>query len=93
MLNSDLHSRQVAVLRRVAENNDHPVGDDVGSVAHRVNGAAQFGLTRWSADEASALVRFHPFPRQGVQIEGPQLTAGVAWPHRATVHVNLWKLK
>jgi len=54
-LNPDLNGRQVSVFRRVSENDDHPLGDDVGRVAHRVHRPAELGLTRRTADQATTL--------------------------------------
>ena len=77
----------------MSEDDDHPLRDDVGRVAHRVHRAAEFGLTSRPADHAAALVRLHPLPHERVEVEGPQLAAGVARSHCPAVHVDLERFR
>ena len=50
-----LDGGQVTVFRRVTKNDDHPVGNNISSVTHGVNGTTKFGLTSCSGNHATAL--------------------------------------
>lgn len=71
-----LDSVEVAVLWRVPEDDDHPVGLDSGRVSHGVDGATQ-GVAE-TGPHAAALDGLHPLPQLGVHVQCPQLLGSVA---------------
>ena len=50
-----------------------------------IDGSTQFG-TVWG--HALPLAGFHPLPDQSGEVQGPQLSTHMTWPHGTPIHVN-----